>query len=127
MGTTPFEKAVVLEWNWRCEFEGLAAIAEVLRNSSPQMKGRAMTGPRNIEQLAELAERGRMRLGHFFEDLNTRLTQSEFVAGNAYSLADITALVAVDFSAWIKASPDKSLSALWEWHGKAAARPASSA
>ena len=127
MGTTAFEKAMVLEWNWRCEFEGLAAIAEVLRNSSPHMKNRAMTGPRNIEQLPELAERGRMRLGHFFEDLNSRLAASEFVAGENYSLADITALVAVDFSAWVKSSPDKSLSALWAWHSKAAARPASSA
>jgi len=125
MGTTPIERAMVLEWNWRVEFEGLAAVAEILRNSSPHMKGRAMTGPRNIEQLAELAERGRIRLGYFYEDLNAQLEKNEFVAGAHYSLADITALVVVDFSKWVKAQPDVSLTALWAWHAKAAARPAS--
>jgi len=125
MGTTPIERAMVLEWNWRVEFEGLAAVAEILRNSSPHMKGRAMTGPRNIEQLAELAERGRIRLGYFYEDLNAQLEKNEFVAGTHYSLADITALVVVDFSKWVKAQPDESLTALWAWHAKAAARPAS--
>lgn len=127
MGTTPLERARVLEWNWRVEFEGLSAIAEVLRNSSPHMKGRAMTGPRNIEQLPQLAERGRMRLAHFFEDMNTQLENSENLALDDYSFADITALVAVDFSKWVKASPSEDLTALWAWHAKAAARPASSA
>ena len=125
MGTTPIERAMVLEWNWRVEFEGLAAVAEILRNSSPHMKGRAMTGPRNIEQLAELAERGRIRLGYFYEDLNAQLEKNEFVAGTHSSLADITALVVVDFSKWVKAQPEENLTALWAWHAKAAARPAS--
>lgn len=125
MGRTPLEKAMVLEWNWRCEFEGLAAVAEILRNSSPHMKSRAMTGPRNIEQLPELAERGRIRLGYFWEDLNTQLAKNEYVAGDFYSLADITAMVGVDFAKWVKASPNESLTALWKWHAKAAARPAS--
>lgn len=125
MGSTPLEKARVLEWNWRCEFEGLAAVAEILRNTSPHMKGRAMTGPRNIQQLPELAERGRIRLAYFWEDLNAQLERNEFVAGGHYSIADITALVGVDFAKWVKAQPDESLTALWKWHAKAAARPAS--
>lgn len=125
MGSTPLERARVLEWNWRCEFEGLAAVAEILRNSSPHMKGRAMTGPRNVEQLPELVERGRLRLGYFYEDLNAQLAQNDYVAGAHYSLADITAMVVVDFAKWVKAQPDESLTALWAWHAKAAARPAS--
>ena len=125
MGSTPLEQAMVLEWNWRCEFEGLAAVAEILRNSSPHMKGRAMTGPRNVEQIPELAARGLLRLRYFYEDLNAQLKSNEFVAGDHYSLADITALVMVDFSKWVKAQPDDTLNALWTWHGKAAARPAS--
>ncbi len=127
MGQTALEKALILEWNWRCEFEGLSAIAEILRNTSPHMKNRAMTGKRNIAQLPELAERGRERLGYFFEDLNQQLSENEFVAGNHYSLADITALVCVDFSKWVKASPNDSLVALHKWHKKASQRPASSA
>ncbi len=127
MGTSAIEKARVLEWNWRVEFEGLSAVAEILRNSSPHMKNRAMTGPRNIAQIPELEARGRERLGYFFEDLNARLAQSPFVAGNFYSLADISALVCVDFSKWVKAVPSETLTALHAWHQKAAARPASSA
>jgi glutathione S-transferase len=127
MGRTAFEKAKVLEWNWRIEFEGLYAIADILRNTSKAMKDRAMTGPRNVEQLPELAERGRLRLGHFFEDLNTQLSDFENVAGDTYSLADITALVAVDFSSWVKESPDEGLTALHEWHAKVSKRPSSQA
>ena len=45
MGTTPLEKAEIASWHWRAEFEGLMAIAEALRNSSPAMAGRALPGP----------------------------------------------------------------------------------
>lgn len=127
MGRGALERARVLEWNWRCEFEGLAAVAEILRNSSPHMKGRAMTGPKNIEQLPQLAERGRLRWGYFCEDLNTQLEQNDFVAGSAFSLADITAMVGIDFSKWVKASPDDSLTALWAWHKRVSARPSATA
>jgi len=127
MGQNAIEKANVMEWNWRCEFEGLAAVAEILRNTSPHMKDRAMTGKRNVAQLPELAERGRERLGYFFEDLNAQLADNKFVAGDSYSLADITALVCVDFSAWVKASPNSSLTALHDWHKNVTARPSSQA
>jgi len=122
MGKTPIERANVLEWNWRCEFEGLSAIAEILRNTSPGMKSRAMTGPRNVEQLPALAERGVLRLGHFFEDLNAKLFKTEFVSGDAFSLADITAVVGMDFAKWVKQYPSDDLTALHAWHAKVAAR-----
>lgn len=127
MGRDALERAQVLEWNWRCEFEGLSAVAEILRNSSPHMKGRAMTGPRNIEQMPELAERGRLRLSYFYEDLNARLKDHEFICGDQYTLPDITAQVMVDFSAWVKASPDASLTALQDWHKRVSARPSAKA
>ncbi len=127
MGSTPFERAQILEWNWRIEFEGLGAIAEILRNTSPHMKKRAMTGPRNIEQLPELAERGRLRLGHFFEDLNAQLEQSKFVVGDNFSFADIGAMVTVDFAGWVKASPDPKLAALNAWHETVSSRPSATA
>jgi len=118
---------MIAEWNWRCEAEGLMAVAEMLRNTSPGMKGRAMTGKHNIEQIPALADRGRLRLGHFYQDLDSRLSESEFVGGPDFSVADITALVCVDFSAWVKASPDTSLTALYSWHEKVSARPSASA
>jgi len=123
MGNSSIERARVLEWNWRCEFEGLSAIAEVLRNTSKGMKGRAMTGPRNIEQLPELAARGKARLTYFFEDLNAQLEINNYVAGSNYSMADITATVAIDFAKWVKCYPDDSLTALHNWRERMKARP----
>ncbi|MGB6231543.1 MAG: glutathione S-transferase family protein [Litorimonas sp.] len=105
MGTTPLEKARVLEWDFRCTTEGLAAIADVLRNSSPHMKGRALPGPRDLDQIPALAERGVKRLGWFFEDVEAQLTKSDFIAGDHYSLADITLTVVYDFSKWVKLQP----------------------
>lgn len=122
MGETAFERAYVLEWNWRIEFEGLMAIAEVLRNSSPAMKGRALTGPRNVEQVPELVERGTVRLGYFFEDLNAQLDKNAFVCGDRFTLADITAVVCMDFSRWVKLSPNDDLKALHDWHTRISAR-----
>ena len=123
LGRTPLEKARILEWNWRTEFEGFTAIQEILRNTSPKLKGRAMTGSRNVEQIPELASRGRDRLGHFFEDLNEQLTSNAFVAGENFSLADISAIVAVGFSKWVKASPAEHLTAIHEWYEKVGKRP----
>jgi len=127
LGRTPESKAHIAEWNWRCEFEGLMAVAEILRNSSRQMQGRAMTGTRNIEQIPALADRGRQRLAYFYDDLNAHLQDNAYVAGSSYSLADITAMVCVDFSGWVKAKPDESLKALHSWHKKVSDRPSSSA
>ncbi|WP_409434036.1 glutathione S-transferase family protein [Litorimonas sp. RW-G-Af-16] len=116
LGTTPSEKAMIAEWNWRCEFEGLMAGAEALRNGSPHMKDRAMTGTRNVPQIPELAARGAKRLGWFFEDLDAQLQKNEFVAGDSYSYADITATVCVDFARWVKVYPTDKQKALTAWH-----------
>ena len=57
------------------------------------LKGRALPGPHNYEQIPELAERGRARLEHFLRDMDARLAGREFVAGSRYTIADITAMV----------------------------------
>ena len=48
MGRTLAEKAEVASWNWRVEFEGLMAIAEALRNSSPAMANRRSPSWRSV-------------------------------------------------------------------------------
>lgn len=116
MGTTPMEKAAIAKWNWRCENEGLAAIAEALRNASPAMKDRALPGPHNVAQIPELAARGMQRIGWFFDTLNAQLEENDFVAGETYSVADITATIVVDFARWVKASPQENHTALLKWH-----------
>jgi len=123
LGSTPREKSLVAKWNWRCEMEGLMSIASALRNNSPSMKDRALPGPRNIEQIPELAKRGLQQIAWFFEDLDLQLQGNTYVAGDTYSMADITATVVVDFARWVKVYPLTSQTALLEWHERMKARP----
>ncbi len=123
LGVTPLEKAEIASWHWRAEFEGLWPIAEVLRNSSPAMANRALPGPVDYAQIPQLAERGRARVQQFFVDLNDRLTDREFIAAQQFSIADIMAVVAVDFARVVKARPDERHPHLLRWRALMAQRP----
>jgi glutathione S-transferase len=124
LGRSPHEKAEVAQWQWRAEFEGLMAVAEAFRNASPAFAGRALPGPAPVAQIPALAERGRHRVQQFFEVLDQRLASSEFLAGAALSVADITAWVAVDFARAVKLQPDPAHACLRRWREALAARPA---
>ncbi|MFM1990938.1 MAG: hypothetical protein RJA99_3895 [Pseudomonadota bacterium] len=106
MGRTPAERAEIASWHWRGEYEGLMAIAEGLRNGSPAMANRALPGPVDYAQIPELAQRGRARVERFLETLDARLAGREFVATDRFSIADVTAAVAVDFARVVKIKPD---------------------
>jgi len=123
MGVTPADKAEIASWHWRCEFEGLMAIAEVLRNSSPAMANRALPGPVDYAQIPQLAERGLARLHQFMLTLNERLATRQFLAANQFSLADITAVVAVDFARVAKVKPDERHPHVLRWRAEMAQRP----
>ena len=123
-GTTPAEKAEVASWNWRVEFEGLLAIAEAMRNSAPAMAGRALPGPVGYAQIPVLAERGLARLQQFFAALDARLGERPFVGGERFSIADITAVVAVDFARVVRVKPGEQHPHVLRWRAAMAARPA---
>ena len=123
LGRTPAEKAQVASWQWRVEFEGLMAVAEALRNGSPAMAQRALPGPVNYAQIPELAQRGLLRVQQFFQTLETQLAAHPFVAGPAFSIADITAVVAVDFARVVKQKPGEAHPHLQRWRAEMALRP----
>lgn len=123
LGITPLDKAEIASWQWRTEFEGLMPIAEVLRNTSPAMANRALPGPVNYAQIAPLAERGLARLQHFLAVLNERLQDREFIAAQQFSVADITAVVALDFARIVKVRPDERHPHLTRWRTAMAQRP----
>jgi glutathione S-transferase len=91
------------------------------------MKGRAMTGPVDYEQIPELAERGRVRFHHFMRVLDRRLAEVEYLAGDAFSVADITAMVSIDFAKWPKLSMPDDAPHLRRWYDAVAARPSAAA
>jgi len=126
MGVTPDEKGLIAMWTAIVEQQGGQPIAETLRNSNPHMKGRALTGPKNYDQIAELAERGRVRVDAFFDMLEHRLSKSPYLAGDTFSLADITAYVFVDFARVIKARIPQTNTATQAWFDGIKARPSAS-
>ena len=123
MGRSPDEKGLVLMWNAIAETQGGLPIAEALRNGNPHMKGRAVTGPVNYEQIPELAQRGMARAAGFFDLLDTRLSQSPYMAGDTFTLADITTYVLVDFARVIKLRVTDAHPALLAWYDAMKARP----
>jgi glutathione S-transferase len=127
-GTTAVDKALINMWERRAEQEGFAAVMDAVRNTAPGLKGRALSGPHDYEQIPALAERSLQRVKDFYSDSDEHLSSSPYMAGRAYSVADITALVTVDFaaSALKLAIPDGHV-ALRSWHDKISARPASKA
>lgn len=123
LGRTPLEKAEVASWQWRVEFEGLMAIAEALRNSAPAMANRALPGPVDYPQIPALAQRGLARVQQFFATLDERLAGREHLAAGGFSIADITAVVAVDFARVVKLKPGEQHPQLLRWRAAMALRP----
>jgi glutathione S-transferase len=82
----------------------------------------------DYEQIPELAERSRQRVKNFFADLDARLGEVPFVVGGHYSVADITALVAVNFAAKaISFVIPEDHASLQRWYGMVSKRPSASA
>ena len=127
MGESAEEKALIAAWQRLAERNGFYAGMEALRNAAPGLKNRALPGPDDYAQIPALAERGRARIGRFFEQMDARLNQCEFVAGPRYSIADITTLVAVDFFRWVKLSIPDECGHLRRWYAQVAARPSAKA
>jgi glutathione S-transferase len=125
MGRDGHEQARVLMWNDILTLEGYLAFQEALRNGHEAFKGRALPGPVPWEQIPQLAERGRRRAAIFLDKLDTRLGESEYVAGERVTYADIVAFVYVGFAPRaVGFSPTDGRPALAQWHERIAARPA---
>ncbi len=127
MGTTATEKAVIADTQWRIEAEGFMAIAEALRNSTPGMKDRAVTGPVNYAQIPELAARGRQRAEVFLGRLDEMVGTKPFLCGDRYTVADIDAMIAVDFAKWIKLELPAGAANARRWYASVASRPSARA
>ena len=124
-GVNRRDRALVEMWERRAEAEAFAGAAEVFRNSHPAFAGRGLPGfDETIEQIPALVERGRQRLARFYRRIDRQLAESRFIAGPRFSVADITALCAVDFATKVAkvGLPDDAAHAR-RWHAKVSARP----
>ena len=127
IGRTPEERAATIMWNAKAEQQGLWACADALRNFAKGLKGRAIPGPDDYEQIPELAERGRRRVAAFLEKLDKRLAGSDYVAGDFYSMADITAMIVVDFAGRLKIPLPEEAPHLRRWYDAVRSRPSAAA
>jgi glutathione S-transferase len=100
---------------------------DTLRNTAAGLKSRALPGPHDYEQIPELAERGRNRLEHFLRDMDARLSGRMFVAGERYTLADISAMIVVDFAGRLKVAISDECTNLKRWYAAVSARPSAKA
>ena len=98
---------------------GFSAVANIFRNTSRAFTGHAQTGSLELEQIPALAERGKLQLEDLWPRLETRLAQSEWVAGDNFSFADIDLYCMVEFAAWAKAGIPEDAGRLQAWHQRA--------
>ena len=128
MGVGPKDKAIVEMWEKRANEEGMLAASELFRNTHPAFADRGLPGSAQpIGQLPELVVRAKARLGRFFKKFDAQLAQNEFVAGQRYSVADATALCAVDFAKWTEVTIPADCKHLQRWHDAVSARPSAKA
>jgi glutathione S-transferase len=126
-GSSPEDRARVSMWNAKVEQLGLWAMMDAFRNSAKGLVDRALPGPESYVQIPELAERGRKRLLQFFERLDHQLADNTFVAGDDYSIADISAMVLVDFAGWIKIAIPDDMEHVARWYSEVSKRPSAAA
>jgi glutathione S-transferase len=128
LGSTPRTKALVTMWERRVELEGFASVMEAVRNAVPGLKNRAIAGPHDYEQIPALVERSKQRVSNFYADLKVRLADVPFVAGDEFSVADITAVVTVDFATKAAGLPIAGeQTTLRRWYDVVSARPSMAA
>jgi glutathione S-transferase len=115
------EQAEIERWNRRMELELFAAIGRTVQNTSPIFQGR-------FKQFPDYGEAQRTVVYQRLERMDRELNGHQFVAGDRFTIADITALVAIDIGrrlADIKIAPE--LTHLTRWYQIVSSRPSAKA
>ncbi len=129
MGTDALDRARVEARQRHMEFGGLLGAAEAFRNAFPGFAKRAVAGNAPaVDAIPALVERGRAAVLRFYRRLNDELANSTFVAGDNFTIADITALCTIDFATGAARVPiPDDCENLKRWHTEVSARPSARA
>jgi glutathione S-transferase len=120
-GTAPLEIALVEMWQRRIELHLLAAIQHVFRHLHPAMS------EHEVPQVAAWGEANKPRALEFLALLDRELAGRRFIAGDRYSVADITGLVSLDFIRAAKLQVPPEYTHVGRWHAEISARPSAKA
>jgi glutathione S-transferase len=114
-------------WERRTELEGFARPWRPSATRRPGLAGRAIAGPHAYDQIPASSSAAASG-GRFHADLDALLADRPFVAGEAYSVADITARVTLDFAAGALSmpTPDTAVS-IARWYEAVSERPSAEA
>jgi glutathione S-transferase len=128
LGRDALEKAIVEMWQQRVNADGELGAEEVVRNSFPLLANRGLAGTVDpVPQIAALVDRGKGRLSRLFRTLDVQLKDERFIAGPRFSMADISALCAVDFAKFAGVEVPANLSNLQRWYAEVSSRPSAKA
>lgn len=114
-------KAKVEMWQRRMEFNLLSCVAQAFRHIHP-----AMT-EWEIPQIPEWGEANKTKAVEFLNLLDAELANREFAAGDTYSIADITGMIAIDFMKPARIKVPDECSNVLRWYSAVASRPSASA
>jgi glutathione S-transferase len=120
-GTGAVGRARVEMWQRRLEFGLLGTVAAVFRHLHPAM------AEMEVPQVAVWGEANKPKVMEFLQLLDRHLADHAFVCGDAYTVADITGLVAIDFMKPSKLTVPDEMKNVRRWHGEIAARPSARA
>jgi len=120
-GVGALEQAMVEMWNRQLEHYLLFPVSQVFRHLHPAMKDM------EVPQVASWGEANKARVTAFLPILERQLGIGPFVCGARYSVADITALVAVDFMKPAKLALPREHINVARWHAEVSARPSARA
>lgn len=115
------EIALVEMWSRRVENNFFATVAAVFRHLHPAMK------ELEVPQVPAWAEANKPRVTQFLELLDTELGKHEFIAGDRFTVADITALCTVDFMKPARLTVPEGAANVKRWHATVSARPSAKA
>jgi glutathione S-transferase len=117
MGVDALDKAIVEMWNRRVELNLFNSTAAVFRHLHPAM------AKMEVPQVADWGEANRSKALEQIEFLDSELAGRRFIAGDRFTIADITALCAVDFCKPAKIKVPEHLANLHRWYAEVSARP----
>ena len=120
-GRGALEIAMVEMWNRRAEFNLMGPVTTVFQHLHPFMK------PLVNPQVPDWGEANKPRVFEFLQLLDAELKNRPYVAGDDFTVADITALTAVDFMKVPKLPLPEEFANVRRWHQQVSARPSAAA
>jgi glutathione S-transferase len=115
-GVGPLERTLVEMWNRRIEFGLYAAVQAVFRHSHP---GALWLEAKQVPDWAEL---NRPRVFQHLKLLDDQLSRHTYVAGERFTIADISAFIAVDFMRINRTAIPEEMAGLARWKAAVGAR-----